>query len=457
MQKKVRDYIREHDMLQDGDMVIAAVSGGADSVCMLHLLTALKEELKIRIRVLHIHHGIRGEEADRDAAFVEELSAALGVPCLVVRKYVPDYAAEHGLSVEEAARILRYQALEEEADRLGGAKIAAAHHRADQAETILHNLLRGSSLKGLGGMAPVREHVVRPLLACSREEILAYLKERDLPYCEDSTNASLEYTRNKLRNTIIPLLTEEVNARAAEHILHAGMLAAQADDYLAETAAQILDQHVRWEGKAGEGRIGMDAAALTAQVPIIRTYIIMEMMRRLCGSGKDITARHIAMIETLLDKPVGARADLPYALNARRTYDALWIENRTFRPSVDNFSANVLPNPEFTRFSFEKHDEIPRNEYTKWFDYDKIKGTLSVRFRKTGDYITLKDGSRKMVKSFMIDEKIPREFRDKIPLLAEKNHVLWIVGYRISEYYKITDQTRQILQAKIDGGKDHGR
>lgn len=457
MQKKVQNYIREHKMFRDGDKVVAAVSGGADSVCLLHLLSVLSEELKITIHVIHVHHGIRGEEADRDAAFVEELSAGLGVPCFVVRKQVLAYAGERGLSVEEAGRILRYQVLEEEADRLGGAKIAVGHHRADQTETILHNLFRGSSLKGLGGMAPVREHIVRPLLTCSREEILTYLGERNLSYCEDSTNALQEYTRNKLRGTIIPMIVSQVNAGAAEHILHTGELAAQADSYLSDVAGKLLDEHVRWEreGDDGRQRIGIEAAVLSEQVPIIRTYMILEMLHRFCGSRKDITARHVSLIDGIVEKAVGSRVDLPYGMTARKTYQELWIENQNSDLLVENLEKD-LHKPELIVFSYEKHEEIPRNEYTKWFDYDKIVGALSVRFRKTGDYITLKDGSRKTVKSFMIDEKIPREQRDKIPLLVEENHVLWIVGYRISEYYKITDQTKQVLQAKIDGGKDDG-
>ena len=447
MQKKVRDYISSCHMLEEGEQVIAAVSGGADSVCLLHLLVGLRKELHIGVSAVHVHHGIRGEEADRDASFTEELCRSLGVPCLVVRKDVPGYAARHSMSLEEAGRYLRYEAFGEEARRLGGAKIAVAHHSGDQAETILHNLLRGSSLKGLGGMEPVRDGIIRPLLTCSREEILDYLGQNGLTYCEDSTNAGGDYTRNRLRNVIIPQLVSEINHGAVEHIIRAGDMIGQADAYIKKAAVRELEVHGQWE----EERAGMDTDVLKELDGIVGSYVIMEMITRLGGSSKDITSRHVALVRELLDKEVGAR------LNARRSYTKLWIERENKSTPVDNIPEIPLPTPVFTVLEREKHQKFPENEYTKWFDYDKIKGTLSVRTRQTGDYITLRDGKRKTVKSYMIDEKIERELRDGIPLLAEGNHVLWIVGYRISEYYKITEETKKILQVQMDGGRDHGR
>lgn len=452
MQKKVRDYMAFHHMLSEGEQVVAAVSGGADSVCLLHLLVELKEELHITVGAVHVHHGIRGEEADRDAMYTEGLCKKWGVPCLVVRKDVPAYAVARGISEEEAGRILRYEVLGEEAARLGGAKIAVAHHRDDQAETILHNLFRGSSLKGLGGMTPVRGNFIRPLLACSREEILVYLKECKIAYCEDSTNASDDYTRNRLRNVIVPEIVSGINHGAVSHVLHAGDLIAQADAYLESVADQELQAHTMQKS----GGVGIRAEALFNQPGIIRAYIIMGMIHGVCGSRKDITARHVSGVTELLFKAVGARVDLPYGLLARRDYEELWIEPKKFELSVDKLEEWRLPEPIYTQFSYEKYQKIPENRYTKWFDYDRIGNALSVRTRQTGDYIMLKDGNRKTVKSYMIDEKIPRELRNRVPLLAEGSHILWIVGYRISEYYKITDQTKQVLQVQIDGGRDHG-
>lgn len=451
--EQVLNDIKLCQMLETGDRVIVAVSGGADSVCLLKVLDKLKEELGISLFAVHIHHGLRGEEADRDADWVREFCNSMNIECSVVHYNVKEYAGQHGLSVEEAGRLLRYETFEREAKEKGAARIAVAHHGDDNAETILHNLFRGSGLRGLGGIPPVRGKIVRPLLSVGRSEILEYLRKENQTFCEDSTNSCNEYTRNKLRNQILPLIVEEINQGAVSNILHAGGLIAQADSYLEKTAKTYLEQY----GKREEGGVSMSVAVLEQQESIIQAYLIRLMIKEICGSGKDITKKHIEQVQELIKKPVGRRLDLPYALTARRTYEELWIGVQNIRPNVDKLSAEELPVPVFTVFPYKKGAEIPQNEYTKWFDYDKIKSTLSVRTRRPGDYFTLSRGGHKSIKSYMIDEKIARENRDRIPLLAEENHVIWMIGYRISEYYKVTDQTQTILQVQVDGGNDDVR
>ncbi len=456
MRKTVGKFIEEYKMMEPGDKVIAAVSGGADSICLLHLLNEMKEELDIELKVVHVHHGLRGHEADRDAAFVEEEAGRLKVPCTVIHRNVAEYAKVRGLSVEEAGRILRYQALEEEADRWGCAKIAVAHHREDQAETILHNLFRGSGLKGLCGMAAVRGAVIRPLLCVGRTEILDYLGEQGLSYCEDSTNESVDYTRNRLRHQLIPEICGQINAGAVKHIVNAGKMMSLADQYLESQAEEIWSRYGVEEAnnrslKEGEGvrRCGIEAEILKHQPEILKGYIVKKMLGLCAGSVKDITFVHIEQVYELAEKETGKRISLPYGLEAGKRYGMIWVS------AAGDFEKPQEKTLRLSHFPYKKDQEIPENRYTKWFDYDTIKSTLSVRTRQTGDYITLKDGKRKTVKAYMIDEKIPREERDKILLLAEGHHILWIVGYRISEYYKITEHTRQILQVQADGGEGH--
>lgn len=460
MQKKVLHDIRRYQMLSPGDCVVVGVSGGADSVCLLHLLVNLREELDISVRAVHVHHGLRGAEADRDARYVEELSRKWEVPCVVVHLDVRTYAAEHGLSLEEAGRILRYQALRKEAEAMAAeaGKIAVAHHQDDQTETILHNLFRGSGLKGLGGMEPVRGQIIRPLLHCSRAEILDWLAANHLDWCQDSTNEETDYTRNKLRHLVIPMIEKEINRGAAQHIRAVGEIAAEADDYLREEAQAWLSGEMKKEN----GRLGVPVRKLLEKKPVLQKYILFELMGMMAQGRKDLSSVHLEALLELLEKGVGARRDLPYALSAWRSYEDLWIEKKGFENPVKaekegDFAEILAEKLEMTVFPYEKHQEIPQNRYTKWLDYDKIKGTLSVRFRQTGDYITLKGGRKKTVKSFMIDEKIPREERDQVLLLAEGSHVLWIVGYRLSEYYKVSGHTKQILQVRFNGGRDHGR
>ena len=469
MLKKVRDYMREHEMTAPGDAVIVALSGGADSVCLLTVLKQLATP-EFLLRAVHVHHGIRGAEADRDEAFAQKLCESLSVPLCVAYCHVPAYAAEHGLSEEEAGRILRYQVLEKEAGKWeqelpagSRVKIALAHHRDDNAETILHHLLRGSGLTGLAGIRPVQGRRIRPLLCVGREEIRAYLEAGHISWCEDSTNQSPDYTRNRIRSQVLPLLKTAVNEQAEEHILQAGQIIGQADAYLRQQAEEIWQEAVC--GRE-EDLAAIPLTAFARQPEILKTYLIRHMLDQLHPGWKDISSRHFTAIAELAGKPVGSRLDLPGGLMARTGYETLEIVRKTEREvSVKTESGadgeihgcQTVPELHMTVFPRQKDQEIPKNQYTKWFDYDKIKGTLSVRTRRTGDYLILPSGGSKTIARYMIDEKIPKEKREQILLLAEGSHVLWVVGFRISEYYKIEEHTENILQVTCDGGKDYGR
>ena len=469
MLKKVRDYMREHEMTAPGDAVIVALSGGADSVCLLTVFKQLATP-EFLLRAVHVHHGIRGAEADRDEAFAQKLCESLSVPLCVAYCHVPAYAAEHGLSEEEAGRILRYQVLEKEAGKWeqelpagSRVKIALAHHRDDNAETILHHLLRGSGLTGLAGIRPVQGRRIRPLLCVGREEIRAYLEAGHISWCEDSTNQSPDYTRNRIRSQVLPLLKTAVNEQAEEHILQAGQIIGQADAYLRQQAEEIWQEAVC--GRE-EDLAAIPLTAFARQPEILKTYLIRHMLDQLHPGWKDIGSRHFTAIAELAGKPVGSRLDLPGGLMARTGYETLEIVRKAEREvSVKTESGadgeihgrQTVPELHMTVFSRQKDQEIPKNQYTKWFDYDKIKGTLSVRTRRTGDYLILPSGGSKTIARYMIDEKIPKEKREQILLLAEGSHVLWVVGFRISEYYKIEEHTENILQVTCDGGKDYGR
>ena len=443
--------------------------GGADSVCLLTVLKQLATP-EFLLRAVHVHHGIRGAEADRDEAFAQKLCESLSVPLCVAYCHVPAYAAEHGLSEEEAGRILRYQVLEKEAGKWeqelpagSRVKIALAHHRDDNAETILHHLLRGSGLTGLAGIRPVQGRRIRPLLCVGREEIRAYLEAGHISWCEDSTNQSPDYTRNRIRSQVLPLLKTAVNEQAEEHILQAGQIIGQADAYLRQQAEEIWQEAVC--GRE-EDLAAIPLTAFARQPEILKTYLIRHMLDQLHPGWKDIGSRHFTAIAELAGKPVGSRLDLPGGLMARTGYETLEIVRKTEREvSVKTESGadgeihgrQTVPELHMTVFSRQKDQEIPKNQYTKWFDYDKIKGTLSVRTRRTGDYLILPSGGSKTIARYMIDEKIPKEKREQILLLAEGSHVLWVVGFRISEYYKIEEHTENILQVTCDGGKDYGR
>lgn len=458
MYKTILEFIRRNRLFLPGDRVIVALSGGADSVCLLVVLNECKDELGISLKAVHVHHGLRGREADRDSEYAKTLSQSLSLPFSCVHVDVTGYAREHKLSVEEAGRLLRYEVLENERLSFGGNKIAVAHHKDDQAETILHHLFRGTGLKGLGGIRPERDRIVRPLLSVGKTEILAYLEEKGISYCEDSTNSHTDYARNRIRGILLPAIKKEINQRAEDNIIHAGEMAAKADEYLEKQAEKFLKEWavLKRDENGALRSIGVKTEGLILEEDIIRTYVLRAMIRLVSGSMKDISMTHVEGTKALLWAQSGRQINLPGGRIALRSSDYLWIKNKMKNETVDNPNDILLPQVNFQVFPYKKGQEIPKNGYTKWFDYDKIKCALSVRYRQTRDYLTLTGGGRKTVKAFMIDEKIPREERGKIPLIADGSHVLWVIGYRISEYYKITDDTHTVIQMQLDGGKDNG-
>lgn len=445
LKQKVRQTIKEHHMLQPGDPVIIALSGGADSVCLLSLLADMKEKLDLKLMTLHVHHGLRGEEADRDAAFSQKISEAFHVPCHMIKADVKQYASENGLSEEEAGRLIRYQALEEtgknwEKETNRPVKIAVAHHSRDQAETILLNLFRGSGLGGLKGIPYVRENIIRPLLDADKEEILGYLEEKKLSWVNDSSNDTDHYARNRIRSHILPAVKEEITPGAEAGIVRAGYLAGMADAYLKRQAEKWIREQVTL---SCDHCMVPDEPFKQAD-PVIQLYSIMELLKQYAGSAKDLSLVHGEQTVKLFEKQTGRRISLPYHLQAEKVYGGVKI-----RRCVVTGKKAPLPQLEFEVFSYEKAMEFPQKMYTKWFDCDKIKGTLVIRTRQTGDYITLSGGSKKALRRFMIDEKIPAEERDKIALLADGDHIMWIIGWRISSYYKIGPDTKRVLQVGI--------
>ena len=488
--KTVKNFITGHGMLQTESHILTALSGGADSVCLLCVLKELQQELGCSLSALHVHHGIRGEEADRDAAYCQKLCAGLDIPCKVVYADVPRVAKEEKLSLEEAARMVRYQALEEHRKQLAAAlyegdvhpiRIAVAHHREDQAETVLWNLFRGSGLKGLGGMEPVHGSLIRPLLEVGKEEILSYLEQNKILWQQDSTNDSDDYTRNRIRHHVLGYATEYINQGATEHICQAARLAGAADDYLRKQAGKWLEQE-----DVADGSIRV--SALLQEEEILQGYILREMFHR-CRDLTNVTFRHMDAVRSLLTEVAGGSAKRQVELGdgwmACRSYDRLWFaqantendqsgevswepvevdlerlweEGKTDREHIspgENLLKEVRWGDKYFTlkvFSYEKFQEIPTNQYTKWINYDTLEKALVFRARQTGDYILLSDGSKKTVKSYMIDEKIPAGERDRIPVIAQGNHVLWIAGYRLSEGAKITEYTRQVLEIQMHGG-----
>lgn len=459
MYDKVKKYVQQNRMLDGCSNVVIALSGGADSVCLAHIMKRLSEETDcFAITAVHVHHGIRGAEADRDADFCKKLCDALGIGFREIRRDVPAYARERRISCEEAGRLLRYEGLRGEALELSCAKIAVAHHMNDQAETVLFNMCRGSGIRGMRGMLPETGGIIRPLLCCTREEIEEYLRERDLRFCTDSTNKEDSYSRNRIRHKVLPFLEENINTRAVRNIAAMADRMARAESYLEKQTDRRYREAAVYKGD------GILLRNLEAEDTYIAGRIIMRALGELASGLKDIGEIHVDAVVALINARSGKRADASHGIEARREPDGIFLrrneDNVCFAPIKIDLPCGIIDckgggNFEFSVKDWNKEEKISNSIYTKCFDYDKIKFGLWLRTREDGDYLTIDaSGHHKKLNQYYIDEKVPGYMRDGTLLLADGHSIMWVVGGRISEEYKITDRTKRALWVKYGGLTD---
>lgn len=466
-EQKVKVYVERFHMIEPKDTIVLGISGGADSVCLLKILARWKEAWGISLRAVHVHHQLRGEEADADERFVRELCENEGIPCRVFHEDVQGMAQREKIGLEEAGRIARYRCFATVCEDVGGGKIALAHHQDDLAETMLHHLVRGTGMAGLCSLKPVSGNRIRPLLCLEKEEILVYLEAAGQPWRTDSSNLEDDYTRNRIRHHVLEELKTEVNPRAVRHMAQLSEELEETRAVLAQVAAEKRRQYVR---KSEKGMLL--AEELKKEPDLIGRQIVHDLLKEISGKQKDFTRIHVEAVQELWNRKVGARRDLPYGMQAIRTYDGIYLERKAekceTRDSEKNAGIQMNVQSEGTE-SFQIGEltltvsriardfgEIPEKKYTKWFDYDRIKQTLVIRHRQPGDRICLFDGGgSKKLKDYLIDRKIPAQKRDQLWLLADGSDILWIIGDRISAAYKVTAESQRILQAEIKGGSTH--
>ncbi|MGN0404954.1 MAG: tRNA lysidine(34) synthetase TilS [Bariatricus sp.] len=458
------------NMLTAGDTVVAGVSGGADSMCLLFVLEELRKSMEFDLVVVHVNHGIRGEAADADEEYVRDICRKLRLPFEVFHVNVPEYARKEKLSEEEAGRELRRKAFREVMSKYGGTRIALAHHQDDNAETFFLHLARGSRIKGLGGICPVKGDYIRPLLCVNRAEIEQFLEKKGILYCMDATNLEDTYTRNRIRNHVIPYFTENINPRTVEHINGAMEQLREVQEYLERQTREAYRTCVQAE----RGRIHIIEQEFRRQDELIGRMVLRQAMICLSKKEKDLDEVHVIQMRELLDKQTGRKIDLPYKMRAIRTYGGmdLFLEDEGRDKSAERKEEDTLiwipgskdaPGREIEygkwkvscrTFPFTQGvASIPKKTYTKWFDYDIIKENVFVRSRRAGDRIAIdREGNTQKLKSYFVNEKIPSDERGRIPLIAENENVLWIVGYRQSKAYQVTEQTKTVLEITINGG-----
>lgn len=471
LERYVMAYCRVHQLFEPGDGVVLGVSGGADSVCLLFALHRLRLELGIKIYVVHVNHGIR-PDAGEDADYVEQLCHRLELPFSLVEADVRAIAGQRGCSAEEAGRQVRYEAFERELERRRAHRIAVAHHARDRAETMLFNLFRGTGLAGLGSIRPVRGKVVRPLLGLERRDIEVYLEQIGVSYCQDSTNDTDAYARNRIRHHILPYAEREICGGAVAHLCRSADIFSEIEDYMEEQVQRAEKLCVTRE----KARLSISCPDFQTLHPALQKGLILSLLKEISPAHRDMGAQQVEQVQVLCLKPGNREIRLPQGICAGRSYDrvALEVRQEDARTGEDSSRIRIPLSPgeciscpvpggvlwlrridaaseEFLAGGGKKNVNLLGNQYTKWLDCDRIKELLEWRTRRTGDYLEIRTPSgrgRKTIKSLFVDEKIPRRERDHIPLLAQGSHILWVAGGRICESCKIDSGTKQILQVE---------
>ncbi len=444
-------------MLETGDRVVVAVSGGPDSVCLLGVLRDLAAELGIALHAAHLDHMFRGEESAAEARFVASLCRDIGVPATVEARDVPAYCAGRGLSAQAGAREVRYGFLREVARRSGAQRIALGHTAGDQAETVLMRLIRGAGPAGLAGIPPVRDDIIRPLIEATRPEILAYLVDRKLGYVNDPSNLSPVYTRNRVRRELIPAL-ERFNPRIVETLAAEAALLREENEAAAAQLEPVIGLVLRQDGD----RMRIGRTAFNALPAAVRRRILRFALASFAGPGRELSSVQTEESVRFMESAQSGRSlHLPGGLVLSREYDDLVIgpgeRDRGFLfplsvPGVTRVPALGLSVE--VRVSGEGASRDRRDENNEWqaqFDYAKIALPLALRSRRRGDrfHPAGMGGRAKKLQDYFVDEKVPRPMRDRVPLLASGDDIVWVVGMRTNERFLAGPGTERVLAVSV--------
>ena len=451
MLQRTAAYMKQQQINLNGEKVIIGLSGGMDSVCLFHIL----KDLGVSLEAVHVNHQIRGEEAKRDEQFVKNLCARYNIPFHGYRYDVPKLSREKHLSEEEAGRMVRKEAFARVMKEQGAGYVALAHHGNDRAETFLFHLSRGTGVKGLGSMKPVQGTIIRPLLWAERKEIEQYVQEKGYEFVEDATNSQTEYTRNKIRHEIIPAL-EEINPRCIPHICGAAEKLSAVSAYIDREAEKLCRLSAVMYGQ----EVQILKLAFEQGDEVLRIPVLQKCVEYLSGSLVNITEEHLEKLGALFAMQTGKEIHLPYGITAVRTYEGIRMFFREEKGQTEPVEITGEGTYDFGgvtfRVSVEAWDEskiFPIKNYTKCFDYDKIIDKVFLRNRGSGDYLEInKNHGRKSLQDYLVNEKVPKDERDRVILLACGSHILWVVGKRISEYYKVTKETKKVLKVQVCGG-----
>jgi tRNA(Ile)-lysidine synthase len=464
LEERVTRFIQEHNLVSSESCLLVAVSGGPDSTCLLHILAGLKDKLGIRLHVAHLDHQLRGAESEADACFVADLAHSLGITATIEKRDVRAYQKRQHISLEEAAREVRYHFLADTASDVGASRIATGHTLDDHIETILMHLVRGTGIRGLVGLKPSsqwkldgkRITIVRPLLEVSRQETADYCYHHRLTPREDASNLSLSPLRNRIRHQLLPLL-KSYNPGVGQALLRTATIATDEVRFWDEEIARLWPAVAREQ----EGVVILDKDGFNALPPALKRHLLRAAIEELLGSLKDIESRHIEEVMTILDKPAGKQISLPGGLTFSVDYNRYLLCPEPVSlcpfPALDGeFALKVpgetrLPGWQVEAEIIERKKITEKGgDFTAYLDLDKAGRELMVRCRKPGDQFQPMGLSQpKKLNEFMIDARIPRLWRGRIPIVFSPHHIVWLVGYRIDERVKVTKETKKVLRLEF--------
>ncbi|MEE1076398.1 MAG: tRNA lysidine(34) synthetase TilS [Acutalibacteraceae bacterium] len=440
-------------MIDYGDTIVVGVSGGADSMCLLHFLASIRNQLKLNLIVAHINHNLRGEEALRDQKFVENTCNNLNVECRVLNADINKISANTGESSEECGRRIRYEFFNELSGNTG--KIATAHTLSDNTETILFNIIRGTGLKGIIGIPRTRNNIIRPIIDITRQQVEEYCSENNIEYVTDSTNLTNDYSRNKIRNTVIPVL-KDINPSLEQTILRLSSIAKENLTAVTSLAQDLLDKSVTKNGYSC-------SILSTADKTILKQAIILLLQGLDCKSYEE---KHINLIYDIVVAKQGA-VQLPNSytaiasqgilrvhkniskhkeVNCAKNQSELFKEKTSFVINNKKIKVEIIPKQEFDEI-LKVHNLLVKNS----LDYDIISFDTLIRTRLPKDVFKQQGrGVTKTLKKLFIEAKVPAEIRDTLPVIAEKNKILWACGFGVSEECAVTGKTKNVALIKVE-------
>ncbi len=458
LSEKVMGFIKENSMFHKGEKVIVAVSGGPDSICLLYILNDLKAELGIILLGAHVNHCLRGDESDKDEEYAKKTCEILGIDFYSKKVDIHKISEEKGMSCEMAGREVRYEFFDDLKTKLKADKIALAHNANDQAETILMRIMRGTGIDGMVGIRPVRDGMyVRPILHLSRKEIEEYCQVNNINPRIDKSNLENIYGRNKVRLDLIPYIEKNFNKDIIKTLNRLSDIVKKDNDYLETVANEEYKKYC----DIGERRVTLDKKAFLEHEAIISRiirYALLEVNNNLYNFEKV----HVYSIIELQKHETGKTVMLPQNIVVENCYGSIHIYINVKATEVNdneyflNINENnvIYPLNKIVKLKIEpkgKFVEVKGNDCIKYFDYDKTLEPITIRHRKEGDRFTPlgMKGSKKLKDLFM-DLKIPKSKRNEIPLICFGDDIGWVVGYRVSEKFKVSKDTQNILQIRIE-------